>query len=61
MDQWHAAVWTLLSSLAAVFVAVAAIVYGVRWLAALMIVGGVIAAAVGVRDLRRAVRSTQVR
>jgi hypothetical protein len=60
MDQWHAAIWTLLSSLAAVFVAVAAIVYGVWWLAALMMVGAVIGGAVGVRDLLRVVRSTQV-
>src|SRR5829696_9030475 len=52
------AIWTLLSSIAAGIVAAAAIVYGVWWLAALMIVGGVIAAVVGVRDLRRAVRST---
>jgi uncharacterized membrane protein YfcA len=60
MDQWHAAIWTLLSSLAAAFVAVAAIVYHVWWLAVVMIVGGIIAAFVGVRDLRRAARSTQV-
>jgi membrane protein implicated in regulation of membrane protease activity len=59
LDKFLGSQWLIWQAVGAGIVAAAAVAYGVWWLAVLMIVGGVISAAVGVRDLIRAVKEVQ--